>query len=422
MYEFRVEKSANDIEDICVAYGLCSILESNDIKFTLKDNMSMYSIYTEEFDLEEIVFNDLNTDCKPWNINTNSNNKEMIGRLKLLNEYFNSNMIDILNYYLGINKNKLEKESAVAIGSNYYTYSIRGGTGVGSLKVNKIISYMSMLGWIYSASYCINDKNETTMILKPKNTNEIKRPYNFSYIDKETGEIKIMSSFPKGDKGSHINTKAIMMVNTLINHNLLQEEYSDIICIQCEKGSNKPSADKTFNIKIPRLSQEFLNDIIKSLTWSKVDIDVKEVTSKYILDIYKYKNFSKLIRIYGKVDNAKINMKFKEEILKVYNDKINEIYNCESIIKLGRGLGRLLKDKSGFEIQTKLYSISNKFHLQRCMRMLIDSYRRKYDKYLIDDESVRNILNIAENKNDCKVCADAMISYAKVFINVKEEK
>jgi len=432
MYEFKVNKSANDIEDICIAYGLCSILYMNDIEFKLKDNLSMYSIYTEEFDLEEVVYNDILG--KPWNLNSTSTDRELMGgadkngeikkgRIEYMNEFIDDNLQDILLKYLGRERSKeVDKSiSATSMGNVYYANGIRAGLKPTSQRVNISNSYLSLLGFIYGASYCKNAKTEINMMLKPIETSEIKKPYNFTYQDKETGVIKPWVK--PTTNGSHVNTMAIMIVETLINYSMVQKEYSDIICIKYGKSSNKPLMDKTYNIKIPCLSIEFLNDFKKLLTWSNVDDDVRESVSNYILDMYSYNKLSKMIRIMSKT-NSLINIKFKEEMIGMFENKnkIAEIYNSDTVIKLGKGLNRLLRDNRGFDIQVKLYSITNQMHLQRCIRMLIDSYRRGYKQYLLNDEELKSLLNSITNNENCKICADAILSYAKVFITKKEEE
>lgn len=211
-----------------------------------------------------------------------------------------------------------------------------------------------------------------------------------------------------------------LYIETLIKYKMLSDEYSDVIFIQNILAGNKPLYDKTMNIKIYKLSQKYLDDLLKKLTWSNVSEDVKDVTARYILNINKYKEFSKLIKIYSKDGNSKINNDFKGEILDMYSETIKKIYNDETINKIGKGFNRLLRDNKGFEIQTKLYNVANEKHLVKVLRMIIDLYSRNYKSAILNNEELNELINTIEDKEYAKICSDAILSIGKVFIIIKK--
>jgi len=417
-YEFKVIKTANDIEDICISYGICKILSDNRIKFKLKDNKSMYSIYTKEFDIQnDIFYNDFNIE-NVWNLNSGLNQKETVRALDDMNKFLSENIHDILEHLLNGKVLNYKKESAKGIGNCFYSLGVRASTFGKTLEISPIKKYLSFLGWIYGCSYCYKEKSfEITAILKPYNTDEIAKPFNFSYVDKETGDKKILT---KIKKASEINMMSILYIETLKKYKMLSDEYSNVIFMQNIIAGQKPLYDKTTNIKIYKLSQKYLDDLLKKLTWSNVSEDVKDITARYVLNIDKYKEFSKLIKIYSKDGNSKINNDFKGEILSMYNEMIKKIYNDETINKIGKGFNRLLRDNKGFEIQTKLYNVANEKHLVKVLKMIIDLYSRNYKSAILNNDELNKLINTIEDKEYAKICSDAILSIGKVFIIIKK--
>ena len=185
-YEFKIIKTANDIEDICTSYGICKIFEDNGIEFKLKDNKSIYSIYTEEFDIQnDIFYNDFNIE-NVWNLNSGLNQKETIRALNDMNKFLSENIYDILEHLLTNKVLNYKNESAKGIGNCFYALGVRASSFSKTLDISPIRKYLSFLGWMYGCSYCKNDNIEITTLLKPYNTDEIAKPFNFSYVDKET--------------------------------------------------------------------------------------------------------------------------------------------------------------------------------------------------------------------------------------------
>ena len=416
MFEFKIHKTSNEIEDICVVYGVCKILNDNDIEFRLKDNKSIYSIYTEEFDLENLEYYELDDKSKSWNVSSYTNNSEYINKIIKLNEYMENNLINIFNYLLNEVKLKSNKISYSNLGNGYCSKSL--STPQGTTKGESYRHYLSIIGWIHGCSYINNKKIETTLLLKPIDTDEIKKPYNITYIDKETGESKILTCI---NGSSEINMIARLYCETMIKYNLVNTEYSEIILINSMMTANKPLSQKTFNLNIyNNFSSDFYKEMLKQITWSKIPIDVENATSNYILNIDKYNSFSHLIRVYAK-NNSFIKNKLKEEMLDMYSETVKEIYNNKSIINIGKCLNRLLRDNKGHNAQIKLHSVANEKHLQSALKMILDEYRRCYNSYGLNNEDLLDVINMISNKNKAKICADAIIAYSKVFIVNKKE-
>lgn len=417
MFEFKVHKTANEIEDICVAYGVCKILNDNDIEFRLKDNKSMFSIYTEEFELDELEYYDLEEENKPWNVSSYTNNGEYKNKIPKVNNYMSENIVDIFKDLLGQEEMKVKNIPYSSLGNNHCVKS--NSTPQGIKKGNENIHYLSIIGWIHGCSYVNNNKMEATMVLKPCYTDEIKKPYCITYADKETGESKILTCV---SNSSEINMIARLYCETIINFNLVSTEYERVIIMYSMMTSNKPLAHKTFSLNVyDELTIDFFKDMLKTITWNSIPIDVENITSNYILNIDRYVSFSKLIRVYSK-NNALINIKFKEEMLSLYSETVKNIYNNEIVIKLGRSLNRLLRDNKGYNAQIKLYTIANEKHLQSAIRNIVDEYKRVYNKNALNSEELINIINKINNKNEAKICADAIIAYSKVFIKNKDNE
>lgn len=423
-YEFKVVKTANNIEDINVAYGICKILDDNDIEFKLKDNKSIYSIYTDEFEIDDLIYNDITIE-ECWNVNKTSSQKETKGKIESVNYFLNEELQNVFKYLIN---NELEIKykdvDGTGIGSCYYTHGLRGGKIPKALSVNPVRKYLAIIGWIYGCSYCLNDNIEITAMLTPKDTEEIKRPFYFSTVDKETGDKKIYTKNKK--KVSEINLMAQLYIQTLKTYSMLSDEYEDIVFMQNILAGNKPLYDKTRNIQLYNISIQYLEELLSKITWSIISEEVKDITSKYILNMKSYNYFSKLIRIYAKESNTFINNKFKEEILNMYNEKVKDIYNNKVVNKLGKGFGRLLRDKKGFDIQVKLYNVANEKHLFRAIRHLIDTYSRNYifngkNVSIINDEELMELTKLINDKEDAKICVDALLSVGKVFITKKED-
>lgn len=417
-YTFNIYKTSNEIEDICISYGLCKLLEDNKISYELKDNKSMYIICTKEFNLDDLEYFEVDED-EIWNLNSGLNKTEKLRNITNLNNFMKENLNVIMKYYLGKHVETVFKnEDAIGIGNGFYSLGIRGSSSHKCLKVKSINKYLSMYGWFFGCSYCKTDDVELTTLLKPINTSELRIPFNFSYIDKETGEIKRLI---KLRAVSGVNLAARLYIETLMEQRMLIKNYESIIYIQNIPAGNKPLNDRTYCLKIYDLSYEYLDELLKKLTWSTVPKDSKEATARYIVSITRYNSFSDLIKVYSK-DNQVLNYDFMKEILGMYSETIYKIYNNEVISKLGFGFNRLLRDDKGFAIQVMLYNVANEKHFFKAVRYILDLYSRNYNKSsLINEDELKELTKLITNKEESKICADAVLALGKVFIKVKKK-
>lgn len=419
---FTILNTSNEIEDICIAYGLCKILADNDIEFLLKKLKSKITINTDDFDIEELEWIDVTIDdC--YNINSNMNSNDIKKRLVKLNDFMSKkeNLCSIFKYYISLNENDLidsltKKCDSIGIGNCYYSLGKRAKdvSRVKPLRIPPYIKNLSFTGWVYGVSYICNDNIETSTILIPKETSIIYKPYEFTYKDEDTEEIKIRR---KISGTSNIVLSSRQYIETLRQYNFIKDKYDKIIFMQLSMSKNKPLADKSFELPIYNWDNELLERFSKILYYSTNDYDVKEVTANFILDT-RYINFSKLIKMYSKKEQI-MDLKFKEELLGMYTTRIQEIYNNEIVNKLGRGLHKLLYNKRGFTIQTQLYNVMNAFHLQKCIRQIVDEYSRVFKFPLITNEELIEIVNFIQDKKEAKICTDAILAMSKVFIGLK---
>lgn len=421
MFEFKISKTSNEIEDICVAYGVCKILKDNDIPFRLKDNSSKFSIYTEIFDLEELEYYEMDNAGKPWNLSSYTTNSEYKDKSNKINEYMEENIVSIFKYILKDDKEFKDKNiNYSSWGNNYCTKS---NSNIKTAKSgSRMRHYLSAIGWLHGCSYIRskytdNQDIEATIILKPKDTDEIKKPYNGTYVNKDTGEVKIYAY----SKKSQNNVVADIYCKTSINYNLLADEYDGIIVMYCTATKNKPMPNKTEELKIHRhFSNNFYNEMIRYITHSYTPIDVEIAVSQYVLNLEKYKEFSNLIRACAK-NNTFIKNNLKKEMVFLYGQIIKDIYDNIAIMKLGKGLNRLLYENKGYMAQIKLYGVANEKHIHNCVRLICDEYKRTFGYSVISDAELLEVIEIIDGKDNAKICADAIISYAKVFIENKKE-
>ena len=145
-------KTSNEIEDICIVYGLCKILDDSMIDFKLKNLKSKIMIETEDFEFDELIFNDLTVEeCRNVNSSMNLSNQE--SELKLLNPCIQENLINIFQYFNTLDEKYLTKQmdkksDAIGVGTCYSTLGVRGSYTFKTLKVPEYIRHLSFLGWV----------------------------------------------------------------------------------------------------------------------------------------------------------------------------------------------------------------------------------------------------------------------------------
>lgn len=416
MKTLSIIKTGNEIEDICITNGLASLLEMNDIGFTITQLKTKYKIEAD-FEIDELEYLDIEfEDCRL--INSTLSKRDIESQLKNMNDYFNNNFENVLKYYFTLDEKYIKKDKSmgcIQAGTGYYTLSIRASTNKKTQKTKEYKRHLAFLGFIKSVSYIKNDNIEINSILIPKQTNEILRPYVFGKEDDETGEFKVWTSMKKL---SDIELISRVYLETHRQYSYLKRDYEKIIYMTFIPAGNKPLFGKTFELNIKPWSSDLCYSLNFDLFSRNSSYDTKDTLARYISDD-RYVNFNNLIKTYA-IDNKLIDYKYKEEFVNMYNDKIKEIYNNESVNKLARAFNRLSYDGVGFEIQSKLNSVANTFHLQDALVQLGDTYKRNYNYCAIVDEEFKEVLSLIDNKKDAKIVANAILA-GKVFVKFNKK-
>lgn len=419
MYNFKIDKTENDIFDICISYGICSILEFNDIEYTLKSQTNSYIIITEEFDVSELIFEDLKVEegWKYTNINQGLNIPEYHKNAVEINLYVNENLENIFNHYLGIERvNK--KVSSIELGNRYYSYGIREKKLPSNVKVNICDKYMSFIGYIKCASLIKNKSNEIVALAIPSNTNELIKPLFYYYKNKETGEQVQINEF--SSIKSQNSLKAKIYLDLISRNKLICNEYSNVYMMEYIKGSNKPLPSKTELFKFNNINGGLVG-YLQSIISIRDDkyADLIEYTSRFVLNMSNTIMLNKLIKSMASVD-YKIKYEYIEELIKMQKDYVKEIYNNNSIKNLGNKLGIMLSNKKGYNTKASLYNVKNINYLQKSLNSLTDEWERFSDKSRINIDDIVTILNRCANSKMCEVCATAILTYA-ISYKKKEE-
>ena len=172
MRTLSIIKTGNEIEDICITNGLATLLEMNDIDFTITQLKTKYKIEAD-FEIDELDYFDIDfEDCRL--VNSTLSKRDIESQLKNMNEYFNDNLINVFNYYLTLDEEYLKKDKltgCIQAGTGYYTLSIRASTDKKTQKTKEYKRHLVFLGFIKSVSYIKNDNIEINTILIPRQTN-----------------------------------------------------------------------------------------------------------------------------------------------------------------------------------------------------------------------------------------------------------
>lgn len=406
MREIKYYKTENEIEDICVVNGLCKILNDNNLDWSYTSKKSHYLIHCEDFDDEDLIYcdinfkdaNNINLSCLRW--------KD--AQISETNIYFQNNVnkiIDLLN-----NKNSDEFVSAVSMGNYFYTQSIRLQTPKAETKVPLVIRRLSFLGHVHSVTMAENKKNQICFILLPKEDVEIKsiiKPVTKRIVNKDGEEIYITRF--RDDK--EVEIMATCFIQTIIDLYYLKDKYKQIIIMPFTVSGNNVMPNKFYEVQIPIYSSDLCERLQKILYYSKYD--VKDITAKFIL-FNDYTTFTRLIEIYSKNEQT---IDYREELITMYTNNVQRIFNNESVIKIGEKLNYLLYKKKGYELLTRLYTVSNEEQLVNIITGIIDEYQRYLNYSPLNQEEMNGIINLINTKTDARICSKAIIGNAKVFFN-----
>lgn len=422
--ELKVYHSSNEIEDICTVMGLCALLDMSDISFNVEKLEDYYSILHENLKYEDAIYIPVD-EQKCYTCNSSSNKSEKLKSINGVNNFFEKNTAVTLKYFSTSDDNLLKgikKEGSVCNGSFFNTKGIRASTSPGALSINSMKRSITFLGWINSTNYIKNDDVEINSVIIPKKADRILRPYEYRYLDKETNEMKIKTYCGKKEKRSDIIMISEIYANTAAEYLSYIENSSDfqiesVLFMVLTKSGQKPLPNKCFKLPVYKWSRELYMKFASILSMSYADYDVRDVIARFILKP-NLSNFHKLIHIFSK-KNQLLELKFKEDIIKMYNNKVQEIYDNTTVKKLGRGLNYLLYKKKGFEILTRLYTVRTPESLAVRIREIEDQYIRVTANPVINNEELINLINLISTKKEAAICANAIISYGRVFYQEK---
>lgn len=424
--QMKVYHSSNEIEDICTLIGLCQLLEMNEISFSTKKLEEYYLISHETFNYEDAIYIPIE-EKHCYTCNSSSNKTEKLKTINGVNNFFEKNIGLTLQYFSTNNEKLLKgmkKQGSVCNGSFFNTKGIRASTSPGALTISSMKRSITFLGWINGTNYITNDDVEINAILIPKKADRILRPYEYKYLDKETNEMKIKTHCNKKEKKSDIIRISEIYVNTATEYLSYLEgsdgyEIESVLFMVLTKSAKKPLPNKYFKLPVYNWSIELYKKFSKILGMSYIDYDVREMTARFIFKP-NLSNFHKLINIFSK-KNQLLELKFKEDIISMYNNKVQEIHNNETVKRLGKGLNYLLYKKKGFEILIRLYTVRNLESLAIRIREIEDQYIRVTSNPVINNEELISLINLINTPKEAAICANAIISYARVFYAKKKD-
>jgi hypothetical protein len=421
-----VLKVENEIMELFIAYGLCRILEDNGIQWSLTNQQAYFLIETEEdFDYQDLILSTITLD-DAWNFASIHNKNETLKRIHALNEFFDSaeNMEKIFSFYENpqntMNEEKaklvlgksLSKENAIYSGTVYYTKGIRGKLTPKGHEVLELQSKLSLLGFLSTATYVATD-HEINAVLIPKKTNELRIPFVFSSVNKETGEIKRRTNFGR-EPILIVNARLFVESLKKLKTESMIDSYSSILFMRLSPTGNKPMPDKTAMVPIIHASMELYEEWLKWLEWSIFPDEVKYALSAWLLE-QTVPTFIQFLKV-----ASKNQLKFKKEIIEEWvqlqPEKIQEIFKHDSIKALGRGLGRLLQEKKGFPMQVALLNCQTVDVFVKTVRDILISYKKEYEYSLLTDKQVEEIMElVSAYGDDINIISNAIVTYGATF-------
>ena len=412
MEEIKYYKTENEFEDICVVNGLCKILQDNDIEYYLIAKKSHYLIQAENFNNDELCFCDI--DISDANNIHKGYIKYKERTIKELNEFFNSNINNVFNMIQDKKILSNKKEDCLLVGTHFYTKSFRIEKSNATLKTSEIIRNLAFFGHIYSTSMAENNNVQIISVLIPKNNEKIIniiKPV-VKKVQKKDGTIINLTRLNDYKEVEVMATNYIQTVMEFFHH---KHQYKKVLMMVLDLTGNNVMANKTYSIDMPEYSYYTYESLNQILSYTK-NYNVRDITAKFII-FKRYDIFSKLLKTYAQSEQKIGN---GEEIINMYGEQVQKIFNNKSIKKIGGKLNYLLYKNKGFDILTKLYYVNNTKMLVNVIRHIVDNYKRYISHSAIDDVELQDIVNLIKTQSDAQICADAIISYARVF--KKEEK
>ncbi|MFJ8531207.1 hypothetical protein [Bacillus sp. NPDC094106] len=426
MKQLKILKVENPIQELCIAYGLLAILRQNDVNCRLINKKACYVIsiqddvnYTELF-LDDLPFEKVN------NLNSTINKSETEKLLAKIHSFFDceENLENIFRYYETLDdwfiSSYKRDEGALYIGTCFYSKGLRSYKAPKSERIYPFEKFLSFLGFHYASSYVrLSDEVEISWLLEPKEIEDVLKIELFSYVDKETGEVKSLRKIRDDSKVVTLSRIYLEIIQYLKGEQI-SSNYDGLWVMQVVPTNNKPLMDKVKMFTILDLNEKSLEELLKKVTYSTVNRDCKYATASYVLSPDADSLF-KMIQQYVK-RNETISENTAKELLKL--NAFQDIYNAEVITKLGRGLNRLVRDKKGHSMQVSLMSCVHEEDLIKVLQEMSLLYNRNYKTYLLNDDNMNELMSLLNNGVKLKTLSNLILLSSNTFkekVNKSEE-
>ena len=444
MKTLKVLKESNNLLELAIANGLLYLLKGNDIPFTLINKESAYLIEIDEsVDYDELIFPLLDIEVIPKANNSSLNGKELPKAIAPINEVFSreGNLTAIFNYFETLDSSyldvdveltsvkKIDKNGEVSYKTaNALSYTSRSyGMGLKGINAHRpkatpiesFKRYLSLIGYLYSSSYVRMDKElEVNAIYIPKKTDDLIAPYFFiGKPDKETGEIKPTIKIIRDSKILMVAELYLLSLEKL-NTYFISENYSSLKITTVRPSGNKPLMDKSYELPILKVSNDFLEKCQNIIRYSSLDVKYK--FSELLIN-QDLESFISFMFIGAKDKNFKLTESFLEELISLQIKEVQNLYLNKSVKKIGQALNILISKDCGFSIQAELLNCSSPDDLVRIITNIALSYRRVIKKTMLNDNDINEVLNSVSDTKQIKILANMILIYSSVYIHNKKE-
>lgn len=436
MRTFKIRKENNPIFDVCIAYGLYFLLESGEIEATIRQYPAFYVVETEDFDTEAFLESYvLDESLRAFDMQTNKmcNLKDRNGMLTALFEeesgFFQDkeNVRNSLAYFETLDEEYLKtfKNMPMSyVGSPYHVMGKRQMIAKpGSEWLLTIFRFFSAFGYLQMTSFVNIGKKtkEITWLPIPsrKGATAIEPFDVFHYVDKETGESKLLRRMDEASAVIGVG-KILLKIREYLSTSNLSEEYAGVFIIETHPAGNRSLNDKiTFYEPLP-FGEHAIQYFKDKLNFSDTNYDLKRTTAFLLLQPSSetLRNWvhisSKLVSSPNAKRNDWVNLETIKEIIPVVernNREYQDIFEAKSVQKFGNTLHTLLHNRRGFEIQAILLSAHTKRDILKAYSFLNRVYRTYYtQKYKGSGKTLPILFREADQKEFLMILEEGRIS------------
>lgn len=407
-------KEDNVITELCIAYGLLSILNEFGIDVRLKNYKSAFVIELyEDVDYEElfIVPTDKEMDIKYATISSMVNKKNyelMVEKMFGKSDGFfekQENIVSIFNYYETLDESYLsnfEKIRMVYVGSAYGAKGQRGYYGPNNPVVLEHVRWLATLGHFRATTYVeINKKRELTWLPIPSESGikEVVRFDLYTYKDKENGLTMPLKNLTN-DSLSVGLARTLLSIQEKMLQEQIFEEYEGVYMLTTTPGGQSPLNDKNKVFELVDLPFGTIEKLKEIVTDKNRSFDVKEATGKLITErtIASFNNFSKNIsKFESNLGYKTLELTHTEEISHMF--KQSDLFNSEGIRRTAQGLSMMMSKKKGYNIQVGLMNAVTPSQLIKTLQELSFIYSRTIPTgTMLKNEDLLEVLELAESE------------------------